>query len=305
MVVASTWLASCTKEDLSACNPELQLKFSYLLNGQGVNLFGDQVDQITVFAFDAQGHYYATFSDGGNHLTNDYVMTLPLPEGKYTILAWGGDMKHYNAVSTKGDNTEQALTKGQTTLEQFRLMLKQQENKEALGLYYGNVQDAESKTTAQQTYPIELIKNSNTIRVNITGIEKTAPTRADQTPQYDVVVTAANGTYNYDNTIPTATKTAQYRPHTTTETATELTYDSNTLRLMIGQSPMLRVVNNQTGDEVCNFNIVEAIMRDPKFKTQKDIDREDLFQFDFRINNDLSITITINGWSIIDVIPEL
>lgn len=305
MVVASTLLASCIKENPSGCNPGVQLRCSYLLNPQGENLFENEVSNLTVYVFDAADRYYGTYTDGGNHLTNDYVMTLPLPEGTYTLLTWGGDMTPYKAVSTTSENAEGALIKGQTTLEQFSLTLKQQESNEKLGLYYGIAKRVELEAGDVNVYPIELIKNSKTIRVNFTGIPTIAQSKADQASQYDVVITAANGVYKYDNTIPTATKMVQYRPHTTTESPTGLTYDSNTLRLMIGQSPMLRVVNSQTGAEVCNFNIVEAIMRDPKYATQKDIDREDLFQFDFRVNDDLSISITINGWAIIDVIPEL
>lgn len=310
IVVASTLISSCTKEDVSMCNPGLGLKFSYLLNNQGVNLFDKEVKQITVFTFDAEGRYYATFSEAGDHLTNDYVMTLPLPVGKYTLVSWGGDMAQYNplAMIDESGDVREPLTKGVTTLEQFRLLVKLQENREALGLYYGKAHDVESKTTDQQTYPIELIKNSNTIRVHFTGLDNlslSAQSKTAPTPQFDVAITAHNGRYDYENNIPSAAKTVLYKPHTATEKSDELTYDSNMLRLMIGRQPMLRVVNNRTGVEICNFNIVEAIMKDPKYVTQKDIDREDLFTFEFLINVDLSITVTINGWSIINVIPEL
>lgn len=306
IVVASTLISSCTKEDVSMCYPGLQLKFSYLLNKQGVNLFGDEIDQMTVFVFDANGHYYTTFSDGGNHLNNDYVMTLPLPIGKYTIISWGGNMSFYNPLAMINESTDvrQPLKVGETTLEQFRLLVKQQENNEALGLYYGNAYEVESKTGSLHTYPIELIKNSNTIRVHFTGLDNITQ-RKGQTPQFDVTITAKNGRYNYENNIPSAAKTVLYKPHTQIEGINELTYDSDMLRLMIGREPMLRVVNHQTGVEICNFNIVKAIMKDPKYKTQTDIDREDFFTFEFKIGTDMSVSITINGWTIIDVIPEL
>lgn len=309
-MVASILISSCTKEDVSMCNPGLVLKFSYLLNSQGVNLFDKEVKHITVFAFDAQGRYYATFSDAGSHLTNDYVMTLPLPVGRYTLISWGGDMAQYNPLAMIDEDADvrEPLTKGVTTLEQFRLLVKQLENTEALGLYYGKVEDVESKTTAQQTYPIELIKNSNTVRVHFTGMEnmpRSAQFKADQTPMFDVTITAQNGRYDHENSIPSAAKTVLYKPHTISEKPNDLTYDSDMLRLMIGRRPMLRVVNNRTGEEVCNFNIVEAIMKDPKYKTQEEIDREDFFPFEFNVGSDMSVSITINGWTIINVIPEL
>lgn len=311
IAVVSTLISSCTKEDVSMCNPGLQIKFSYLLNNQGANLFGNEVNQITVFAFDASGRYYATFSDGGNHLTNDYVMTIPLPTGKYTLICWGGDMAAYHSVAMidASNDVSQALTPGETTLEQFRLLVKQKKNKEALGLYYGSAHNVESKSgNHPDTYPIELTKNSNTIRVHITGLGNTLQTtqsRAGETPLFDVTITAKNGRYNHENKIPSDAKTVLYKPHTTTENTDELTYDCNMLRLMIDRQPMLRVVNNQTGDEVCHLNIVEAIMRDPQYVTQQDIDRSDFFPFEFHIHTDLTVSITINGWSIKNVIPEL
>lgn len=309
IAVASVLLSGCTKEDVSMCHPGLQLQFSYLHNNKGVNLFGKEVNHITVFAFDEAGRYHSSFSDEGNHLTNDYTMTLPLPQGIYTLISWGGDMAHYNtlAMTDESSDISKSLTPGETTIDQFRLLLKQQENSSALGLYYGNAYKVESKTVNQKRYLIDLIKNSNTIRVHITGLDNlpSATKRTTETPMFDVTITAHNGRYNHENKIPSAAKTVQYKPHTTTENTQELTYDSDMLRLMIGREPALRVVNRLTGAEICNFNLVKEIMRDPKFSTQKEIDREDLFVFEFRINFDLSVSITINGWLITDVIPEL
>lgn len=310
VVVVSAFFSSCTKEDLSSCNTEVHLKLSYLLNNQQTNLFGDGVNEITVFVFDANGHYYSTFSDKGKHLTNDYVMTLPLPVGKYSLLVWGGDMSSYQVVEMTDEinDVSRALTPGQTTLEQFRLLLNEKENRDALKLYYGKTIEVESKRANDTIYPIEFIKNSNTIRVNFTGLDnlsQSAQSRTGQTSMFDVTITAHNGRYDYENNIPSAAKTVLYRPHIATDTIGELTYDSNMLRLMVGREPMLRVVNRETGVEICNFNLVEAIMRDPKYTTQEDLDREDFFPFEFSFNPDLSVSISINGWSIIDVIPEL
>lgn len=310
MVIASTLISGCTKEDLSACNPGVQLKFSYLLNEQGVNLFGDEINQVTVFAFDANGQYHSTFSDTGNHLTNDYTMRLSLPVGKYTLISWAGDMSQYDplAMIDESQDVRQPLTPGHTTLEQFRLLVKHQQNTEQLGLYYGHAFEVESMTTIKQIYPIELTKNSNTIRVSITGLgnlPESVGVRAVQTPKFDVTVTARNGRYNFENNIPSAAKTVIYKPHTIFENDNELRYDCNVLRLMIGRQPMLKVVNNLTGEEICNFNIVEAILLDPKYRTQLDIDKSDFFRFDIAINQDLSTTISINGWEIVEVTPGL
>lgn len=310
MVVASALLASCTKEDLSECNPGVQLKFSYLLNNQGINLFGDEVDQITVLAFDATGHYYATFSDGGNHLTNDYVMTLPLPVGKYTLISWGGDMAHYNtvAITDQDAGVSEALVKGVTTMEQFRIMLKNQVYSEVLSLYHGQTCRVESKVAeSSEVYNIDLLKNSKKISVRLKGLNN-LPQMAQsktQTSMFDMGITAHNGIYNHENNIPSHSKAIQYKPHTTTEHDNESFYDISTLRLVIGQESILSVNSSATGDKIFSYDIVALIMESPDFESQLDLDRNFSYEFDFNVNPDLSVSITINGWLITNAIPEL
>lgn len=65
-------------------------------------------------------------SEQGEHLTNDYVMRIPLSEGKYSVVAYGGDFTAFSTgeLSGQGNTLSGTLRKGLTDLNDFRTELK-------------------------------------------------------------------------------------------------------------------------------------------------------------------------------------
>ncbi len=51
--------------------------------------------------------------------------------------------------------------------------------------------------------------------------------------------------------------------------------------------------------------IIGSILESPEYFTQEDLDRYNLFIFDITFDNELNISLTINGWEIVNVIPEI
>lgn len=124
LIVFVLFLQSCIKEGYTTCEIELLLRFRYTLNDQNTNLFDSDIHRVTVYIFDSNGKYVETFSQQGDKLTNDYVMRIPLPEGKYSVVAYGGDFATYSAGELNAGTINPTLIKGVTDINDFRAELK-------------------------------------------------------------------------------------------------------------------------------------------------------------------------------------
>lgn len=312
LIVLLLLLQSCIKEDNTpTCQSWLLLKFRYTLNDQYSNLFGTEVHKVTIYVFDSNGKYVDRFSEQGDKLTNDYVMRIPLPEGKYSVVAYGGDFTTYPVGElNRQDNTlSSSLRKGITDISDFRAELKNIIGAENYlypvntpdDLYAGFVTDAVSAMDNQNITDVELIKDTKKIKVKITS---TAPI----TTPFDIYITALNGRYLPDNNIDLNHGTFKYVPTNSTVQPNYIEVDLKIMRLMLGQSPMLVIKNSVTQDLIYNENMIDQILLTKKYVTQEDFDREDQFIFEITIqskDNNIEILVSINGWKINSITPDI
>lgn len=310
-IVLSLLLQSCLKEDLSMCESWLLLKFRYSLNDQYSNLFGAEVHKVTIYVFDNHGKYVDSFSEQGDKLTNDYVMRIPLPEGKYSVVAYGGDFSTYSVRElNRQDNTlNNILRKGITDISDFRAELKNTIGAEnylyptntADDLYAGFVTDAVSAMDNQNITDVELIKDTKKIKVKITSTDP-IPT------PFDIYITALNGRYLSDNNIDLNHGTFKYTPVNSIVQPNYIEVDLKIMRLMLGQSPMLVIKNSITQNVIYNENMIDQILLTKQYVTQEDFDREDQFIFEITIqskDNNIEILISVNGWKINSITPDV
>lgn len=310
LFVAIALLQGCIKEDMSTCNPELLLKYSYTLNKYNENLFGTEVNKINAFVFDENKLYYGTYTEQGDHLQNDWQMRIPLPIGKYSVVVWAGELSTYNTgelVDPSGTLSE--LRKGVTSIEDFMLIVKYakstQSHPEIIDrpddLYHGVVYDALSDVNPTTGPTVHLTKNTHLLKIKVTGISN-----LPLGTSLDVFATAANGRYKHDNNVGEHALTIKY-PQLHTELGDDvMKVDLTVLRLMIGRSPMLIVADHKNPDKpLYKQNIIDAILQHPDYKNQRDIDREDEFEFEINLNKDLTITVTVNGWTVEHIYPGL
>lgn len=304
-------LQSCIKEDLSICESWLLLRFRYTLNNQNSNLFDAEVNKVNVYVFDDKGKYVTEFSNQGDVLTNDYVMRLPLPEGKYNIVVNGGDFTTYSVgeQDSISHSLNETLREGITDISNFRTELKSIQGAENYlypanvpdDLYSGLVTNVVSSSDNQHITDVELIKITKKIKVKIKG------PGVDNMP-IDVYILAQNGRYQSDETIDHNYGILKYSPVKTSVQTDFKEVDLKTMRLMLGESPMLVIKNSSTSDVLYNKNMIEQILLTQKYHTQADIDREDEFVFEIVMEangNNIEITVFINGWKINIVTPDL
>lgn len=53
------------------------------------------------------------------------------------------------------------------------------------------------------------------------------------------------------------------------------------------------------------LNIIEEIMKSPKYNQQMDLDREDYYEIELKFDGLTLVSMKINGWEIISINPEV
>ena len=300
--------SGCIKEDRSECNPGVLLKFDYSLNPDYTNLFGNEVGKVTVYVFDENGLYYDRFSDEGKHLTNDWEMLLPLPPGNYTTVTWGGPLgAMYRIGETNADETafQSELKKGVTHIDNF--MLTAEKDGQPLvkldALYHGKA-DVASVFWPQQATTVDLMKDTKHLTVTVKD-QRVGQSRADAADApYEVYCTGTNARYMADNSFGKKAEAITNRPYNTYTTPGNAVSELDLMRLLIGR-PFRLVVKNEAGKTIFDKDLVETMMATGGYTTQEDFDREMRYDVVINVDGDAGIVITINGWEVVEIIPDL
>lgn len=304
-------LSGCIKESAPNCESVLLLRFRYTLNDQYANLFDSEVHRVTIYIFDSKGKYVETYSEQGGQLTNDYVMRIPLPEGRYGIVAFGGDFTTYTAGELDNQTNILSLTlrKGITDISDLRVELKNGSGEENFlyplsvpdDLYAGSVDNVESILNNQHVTDVELIKDTKKIKVKITSADPVAE-------QFDVYITSRNGRFRADNTIDIGLGRFKYLPVSSSVTPNRMDADLKIMRLTLDEPSMLVIRNRLTSETIYNKNMIDQILLTEMYISQEDFDREDEFVFEINVPSnflDVGVSVTINGWEINYVIPDM
>lgn len=302
------FVSGCVKEDLSKCNPGVLLKFDYSLNPESTNLFGEEVDKVTVYVFDEKGLYYGCFSEAGKRLTNGWEMLLPLPPGNYTTVTWAGPLGTFRIGETNADGTafQNELKKGVTHIDDFMLTAEQDGRPlTALDNLYHGIAQVTSTYQPEMVTTVDLMKNTKHLIVtvldaSVAGSGKDAP--------YEVYCTGANARYMADNRIGKQAETVTYRPFETFTNLGEAVSELNVLRLVMGR-PIRLVVKSKDGKTVFDKDLLEVLMSTGHYNAQEDFDREDTYRVVIEMGQsgggEGGITITVNGWLAVEIIPDL
>lgn len=351
-------LAGCTRENLDNCSADLRLKFTFTLHLNGDNRFGPDVQLVKVYFFDESGMLAHIQQGQGTILTNNYVMNVQLPPGKYTIIAWGGSNEDFTNSFHEGHmndplthDYEMGVTIGKTTLADFRIFLNYgiADNypedimptiEEFDDLYFGAAgtrqsgsskyvfEQVEVKTGMVNEKLIELIRNTNILKVTINGLEnlqnssthsifsaKGVPSAADI---LQVWVSARNGRYKYDNTIGEYARMMRFPAIYRYLDEHSMVVDIKTMQLDIVrhkaeamyltiQNPITKVTYPQQPIDVVN-TLLQA--KNPEtgeyiYQSQEDFDKYYEHPIDIEITADFQVRIFIHGWEVITVKPEI
>lgn len=312
------FLSGCIHEDTDDCMQGVRLHFSHLLNNQNINLFGDKVKAVYVFVFDNNGKYVETFISKETTLTNDYVMNLPLKPGTYKFIVLGGDMKSYlfgEMKDSQNNDFSQNMTKGKTDIEKFSFLIKGEEIKQdevIVGnnlshLFHGSVYDIVVPPGQYTDAIVDLMQDTKTINVHIIGYQYLGNylTKNDYGSVVDIHATAKNGRYKKDNTIDSYAQNLKYLFGNHYLSGDTLKSNTVVMRLMAQNDlSQLKILIPKNQYVLYDKNMVQQILKNPKYQTQTDLDKEEEFTFEIKITPQLNISIKINGWEIIEITPD-
>ena len=213
LVMAMSSLVSCEDsfifDDRSECYSGVNLRFIYDYHMEpGANSFPVNVDCVTVFVFDTEGNYIKHISEKSDALRSEgYRMNIPLEEGDYELIAWGG----LTCEKATFDLTPDWLTRaGDTRNDMFvSLPLTDGISKKKLhdieersgGLFYGSIpltigEDDWAVPGQMRTVTMPVIKDTNNIQVILQ--ELSVPDQVDYN-DFDFKIIDDNFILNADN----------------------------------------------------------------------------------------------------------
>ncbi|WP_291529046.1 FimB/Mfa2 family fimbrial subunit [Bacteroides sp. UBA939] len=322
-------MASCDTVlnfDEGDCTIEYYVKFIYDHNMDWEDYFARDVKTVTLYAFDANGNLAYQKTEEGEMLADgSYAMKVELDDLQYRFIAWAGlDDQSFGYPQ---------LTPGVSKIDDlkviaFRKTVTRAEGEEDMyivedvlsPLWHGEVTpivETRSTTgTAKREYiTIPLIKNTNTIRVNV--VQRTASaTRAITGSTFSYAIYDDNGHMNYDNTL-LDDNLLTYLPYSPPQEGNILTTsypdgrpgvtaNLSVARLLTTQAPRISIKNSageeQFPDQLdlipCIWEVWNEHYRN-RMSFQEYLDREDEFEVDFFVDENLSMITTvieINGW---------
>ena len=289
-------LVGCTKEDVSNCPSGMVLSISYDAPS-GDKLLSESIDNISVYIFDSQGKYVKTVTKPTKEIESagSKMSVYVADSGFYKLITLGDseDLDYAIHADISADNTR-SLTPLVSDIEDFRVQLKHNLDhtitKELGGFFMDTVQNVEAMLSTHNTYTTDLIKNNKLIRVTIKGLSSVEP-----------IIRSKNSLYNKSNNILDTAKEIIYKPYSID--VAKGVYLTTTLRIMETIDMPLTIESKSSG-VVGSYDLVDLIQLNPKYTTQESIDREDTFDLSFVYADDTFISIKVNEWEVINVVPK-
>jgi hypothetical protein len=218
--VLSLFIQGCVHGDLDDCPPMVNyaVAFQYTNHTGKTDRFYDDVKKINLYVFDEQNLVYTTTTELSPYEAN-FNIPLDLPMGNYHIIAWGNVLDDQPFSVTPDE-----FVKGETTLEEARLVLQREANNlsqsELEKLFYGEI-NAEIPLYIDRIDTIPLVNNTNDVRVVLHWDHSGTVTSAEKIVDYDEVTVrlrGSNAVYNFRNGF-VEPNTVVYAPYLTDTTA--------------------------------------------------------------------------------------
>lgn len=302
---------SCNvSEDMSDCVGNFNLTFRFTQGGQ--NNFGPEIPSLSVFVFDEAGIFLGRWDENDNtKFGADYTMTLPLPPGKYSFVAWGGlaDANYYLCCSGQAQANAAGPVIGESHIDDMLVRLTANHSNEITykpaKQFHGEAMDQTVLAGGDNDVVIDLVKNNKEIRLNILGLPMPT-TRANPFTQMTLWFTGANGGYNFHNVLERDCTMFTYNEHDKDGGAgNSLTASFHTLQLKLKDSSQntsthkYTLWNSETSSAYHTADLLhDYISKVPAYNTQQKIDAEDLFEITIDLTPYVGVAVTVNGWKV-------
>lgn len=283
---AAFLLSGCNiYDDLDDCYAFL--RFSYTYNMENKEWFQEQVQQVNVYFFDPARGYVRMLTEEDAALLADpaYRMTVPAPLRGCRAVVWAGKVADSYLITEPlpGEPVEKLL---------LRLNDGDVSSSMLTPLWHGTASEMTfTEPGAVQTLP--LVRNTNRVDVTLQGNILSAP------ENYTVSLICDNTVYDHAN-MPVASGDETYRPYTYEAGM----YRLRTMRLTEGNKALLSITDTTTGEKLNiggqrEIDLTDWVLRNkPESMTaQEYLDREYEWNVILKVNGNLALSITINGWT--------
>lgn len=285
-------LVGCVRDDRSGCRYPLPLRFTYTYNTEQEDLFDAEVEQLDLFLYDAaSGRLVARVSPEVEKLSPENGYEWKVDPGVYDVVAWGGVAQRYHYEQP--DNFSAA-----------RLSINREPDGETVlqrreHLFHAMVRGVRVNGDLLAERVMDLHKNSNDVRVEVTGLTEA------QSQRLHCTIRSANGDYAFDNTC-TPEGSVTYLPDSQYADGTA-TFDHTVLGLWQGDASWLNVeyIDEASGRttpvRLFDGSLSELLLQKPG----TDLDLED--EFTIRIeatqipDGSFDVTIFVNDWQVVDM----
>ena len=301
-------LTACLKEDYNDCG--VTVEFMYNHNILSTNVFENYVDQVNLYVFSDDGIMVQQHTNGSIPLTNNFKMRLDyLDYSNYHFAAWA---QSTHIANNQSFFTIPNLTVGVSSIDELIYTLKRNSGIQQHELNNLLVGTTEAVVFNDKTYlpvTVNLMKVTNKIRVEILS-HISGDTIDVANYNFFIIDEAGNGRINYDYIVLPDEKTT-YLPHYATnlllpdKTNNAAVVEMSTSRLMVVNTPRLKMIDNNEGKEIVSMNLpyifsLTNMENNTQWSLQEYLDRQDRYTITLYFHNNkwISSTIIINGWAI-------
>lgn len=322
-VMASAFI-SCDNildDEYGDCTNETvyRLKFKYDYNIKKADAFANEVQSVTVYAFDEDGKFVYQRSESGDMLAeDDYAMDFEVESGDYHLVTWGG-------LEGDASFSVPVLTPGVSTIDDLNCRMERVYSRaegeggivdsQLSSLFHGEItRQSFSRAVTEKVITVPLKKNTNNMHIILQHLSN----EMVDVSKFDFRITDDNGLMNYDNSLLDDEELTYYPWHTGQATtdggsrAADTSVNVATAELTVGRlvvenNPRLTIVNTEKNDTVLSIPLIDYLIlaksyRYSDMEDQEYLDREDQYNMTFFLDEQdrwYDAQIIINGWAVV------
>ncbi len=299
------------------CSVNYRVTFRYDYNMKFADAFAHEVDTVTLYLLDQSGNVVWQGAESGDTLaTKDYAMTVNVPAGRYSLLAWCGSRGNKSfSIPRSIVVDELACTMKRTTDPDGTKHVREDLDR----LFHGYLPTQTfPDTEGTYYYDVPLVKNTNNIRIVLQHLSG-EPVDKDK---FHFTITDNNGRMDWDNSLLADDKIT-YHAWRTDSGVAGTTDPDNTRggthafsaaiaeltvpRLMTDHDPRLTVTNVENGEIVFSIPLIDYALLVKGFYNsdmddQEYLDRQDEYNMTFFIDEGyrwVNSYVYINSWKIV------
>lgn len=308
------------------CSYRYGVRFVYDRNMKFADAFPVEVKAVTLYAFDEEGRFVASFSEQGGALEQaGYVLPVDLKPGTYDLLAWC-TWKKSDEVETLPFTVPTPVT-GVTPLTEMTATLQRERpaadteadgyalvSKDINPLFHGCRQRVTlTDEPGDHIVTLPLVKNTNRISVVLQQLSG-EPVEAED---FRFSITGGNGKMDFDNSL-LPDEPLRYDAWHVSRGSAEMETAGGTVsiqtavaeltlaRLVKEDKPRLTVTNGR-GETVVSIPLIDYLLMvkgyyDRKMDDQEYLDRQDTYSLTFFLDKSHKwdeVHILINSWALV------